>query len=81
MFKIVKSIVSGFGKTAVDMTPLTALIKVVKDVRNWKRIKNMLDVNQDGKLTIEDLKGLKWETIGKVLAIIAAMAALTYFGL
>ena len=80
MFKIAKGLIKGFGKGAVDMTPLTAIIKVVKDVRNWKRIKGLLDTNNDGKLTLEDLKGLKWETLGKLLAVIAALAALTYFG-
>ncbi len=46
---------------------------------DFKGLTGYLDVNGDGQFNLKDVQDLKWETLGKLLGLVAAMCTLLYF--
>lgn len=72
---------------ASTSSPLTRLVKkvilggTIDSLPVVSSFKNFLDINQDGKVDIKDLRALRWEDIAKVVVVLGIWYALYHFKL
>lgn len=61
-----------------ESTLIPSIIREVKKVSQSGAMK-FLDVNGDGKFTMQDVRDLQWEQIAKLATVVAILAAASYY--
>lgn len=73
----IKGLVKGGAEASLIPSVLRGVVSTVKKLKT-SGARDFLDVNGDGKRTFADIEALKWEQIGKIVAVVFILGVILW---